>query len=135
MGQLRSLTVKTAGLVALFVALYDLWMSLEAIRLITARGSTLSDALFDPPTSIIRIVACAFVLLGATLIIASKRIGVWILIPGTIIYAVLVLALATQSYGTSIWQFEALRLSTFLALLALIAAIRPFRRKSSTAPD
>lgn len=133
MTQKGSTIARAALFIIILVALYDVWTSLKAIRFIIARGSPLSDALFEPPTSIVRLVACTFIVLGAALMIAAKRIGMWLIIPGTLLYAVLVIALATQSYGASIWLIEAFRLSIFVAMLALIAAIRAFRRKSSSA--
>lgn len=130
----RSIAVTAALIGIMLVALYDLWSSLEAVQFIMARGSSLSAALFSPPTSIIRLVACALILCGASLMLKPKKGGFLLIAPGLTLYAVLVFSLATQSFGSSIWGSEALRLIIFLALIAIIAVIRAFRRKSAAAP-
>ena len=59
------------------LAAWLFWQGLSAVIMITGRGSPLGDALMQPPTSMIRLLGSAIVLIGGLLAAAGTDSVMW----------------------------------------------------------
>jgi hypothetical protein len=75
------------GLILLLVAAYVLWDATRAVFMLVERGSSLSDALLQPPLSAIKIFGGALALLGGGLASTNKPLGAVTGLLGALIYA------------------------------------------------
>lgn len=116
------------SLLALMAGLWLFWEGLQAVIFITGRGSPLGDALFSPPTSIIRLVGSGLIILGAALLIAQQRIGQWLLSLGILLVALLAILMAASGADQSMWQGEAVA----ACVLAIFACLLGFVFRSNT---
>lgn len=117
---------KAIALLALLVGLWLLWEGLQAVILITSRGSPLGDALLNPPTSIIRIVGAGVLVIGAALVILARKWGQWLVLLGTLIIALLAILMAASGADQSMWQGEAL----FAVCLGVLSGLMITRLKA-----
>lgn len=84
-----------------------IWLSYEAIRpviLIVERGSSVYDALMQPPTSIIRIFGAVLMTIGGLLAVMSKRGGGTVAIIGSLTILALSGLIAASGADASLWM-------------------------------
>lgn len=113
---------RLAGAVLAVLAAWSLWQGIHAVDVIVSRGSGLSDALLQPPTSLIRILAAALLLLGAILAMAGRRLGAWIAVAGWTLFALLTALMMASSPAVKLWGDE-LVLTALFAVLCVVEII------------
>lgn len=116
------------GIALAFLSGWLLWQGLSAVMMITSRGSPLSDALLQPPTSLVRIVAACLVLLGALVAVAQRPGGAWLAAIGTVLFALLPIMMAATGTASHLWADEAVVSVVLIALTAALCVIK--RRKA-----
>lgn len=121
---------KLAAAVAFIVAALDAYGSLKAIHMIMSRGSSLSDALLSPPSSVLRLAGSLLLVFGTGLYLIVQRYANWIIWLGIIVYLTLTIALASASLSADMWADEAFRSALFLITVVIITAQRLNSRKS-----
>ena len=122
MGMIRR--VIGLGLAGLSAWLF--WQGLDAVLMLTARGSPLSDALLSPPTGLWRLTATA-ILAGGGILVAARLPGGGVLaIAGALLYTALGATLALVGSDSSIWMDEV----TFSAIVLILSAAALLIRRS-----
>lgn len=112
-----------AGLLALAGA-FVLWQGLDAVNLVMQRGSNLSDALLQPPTSLWRILAALFLLAGGVLGLLKAPGGAITALPGILLYASLPGVMAALGADRSMWRDEAILAVPLVALTASLFFVK-----------
>jgi hypothetical protein len=84
------------------------YRGLDAVFLIMNRGSDLASALFAPPTSIIRLVATAFMTLGGVMALANLRWGGTVAFIGAVLFTLLGGLMALSGADQGLWIDEVL---------------------------
>jgi|TARA_R110002020_G_scaffold399971_1_gene609820 hypothetical protein len=116
------------GVALAFLSAWLLWQGLSAVIMITSRGSPLGDALLQPPTSLVRIVAAGVVLLGGLVAVAQRPGGAWLAGLGTFLFALLPVMMAATGTASRLWADEAV---VSLVLIALTAALYVIKRRKA----
>lgn len=111
------LTRRLAGLVGLAVASWMFWEALRSVLFVLASGSDLANALFSPPTSIMRLAGTALMMLGGMLAILAQRGGAWLFTGGALLFALMTVAMVLSGADRSLWSDEAI-LAPFLLVIA-----------------
>lgn len=117
---------KILSVITLLAGAYLFWEGLSAVLLIVGRGSPLSDALLQPPTSIIRLVGAALVVIGSLLALVGQRWGHWSILIGTILIVLLAALMAAAGTDISMWRSEAIAGGLLSILTGLL--LTRFRR-------
>ncbi len=115
---------RAAGLVMLGLGL---WLFVETIRpilLIMERGSDLSSALFEPPTTFIRLLATVPMMIGGALIVFKIKSGGAMATIGSILFAILGGLMAASGADSGLWMDEVLFGLGAIALSVLILTLR-----------
>lgn len=81
---------------------------LNAVLIIMSRGSDLANALFDPPTSIIRLTATALMTLGGLLAATNIRWGGTVAFIGAVLFTLLGGLMALTGADQGLWLDEVL---------------------------
>ncbi len=97
-----------AALVILGLGIWLAYGGLNALLTIVDRGSGLGDALFNPPTTIIRLVASGLMILGGLVALLKLRGGGLIAIAGSVLFLVLGGFMAAAGGDQSLWMDEVL---------------------------
>ena len=105
-----------------------LWQGLSAVIMITGRGSPLGDALLQPPTSLIRILGAAIVLIGAILALAQRAGGALLAAVGTVLFLLLPVLMAASGADSGMWMDEAIFSALLIVLTIALFVIK--RRKA-----
>ena len=105
-----------------------LWQGLSAVIMITGRGSPLGDALLQPPTSLIRILGAAIVLIGALLALAQRAGGALLAAVGTVLFLLLPVLMAASGADSGMWMDEAIFSALLIVLTIALFVIK--RRKA-----
>ena len=116
------------GVALAFLSAWLLWQGLSAVIMITSRGSPLSDALLQPPTSLVRIVAASVVLLGGLVAVAQRPGGAWLAAIGTVLFALLPIMMAATGTASRLWADEAV---VSLVLIGLTVALCVIKRRKA----
>ena len=115
---------RLAGLGLALVAGWLLWQGVHAVEVFMARGGSLSSALFEPPSGVVRVVSTALALLGALLALGGRPGGAWFGLAGALGFAALAGLLITAGADRSLWMDEA----AWSALLVPLALVLVFTR-------
>ncbi len=115
---------RVAGVVMLGLGLWLIWDGIRPVMLIMERGSDLGSALFDPPTSAIRIVSSLAMALGGLLVLLSVRRGATLATLGSVLFAVLGGLMAASGADSGLWMDEVLFGMGAIALSVLILTLR-----------
>ena len=115
---------QAAGLLMLGIGLWLGWEGVHPVLTIVERGSDLGNALFDPPTSIIRIFAATLMALGGLLVLLKLRSGGVIATIGSILFALLGGLMALSGADSGLWMDEVLFGLAAIALSVLILTLR-----------
>lgn len=108
---------RLAGLAGFIIAAWMLWETIQPIQMQISRGSDLATELLNPPTALLRLIACALLIIGAVLAIAAIRGGAWLFCTGVVVFAVMTGAMAAAGADPSLWYDEAI-LTAFLFLVS-----------------
>ena len=115
---------RVAGIAMLGLGLWLGWNGLNPVLMIMERGSDLSSALFDPPTSIIRLVSAGLMILGGGLIAISVRGGAILATVGAVLFGLLGGLMAASGADSELWMDEALYGLAAITLCFLILTLR-----------
>lgn len=115
-----------AGLALAVIAAWLLWQGIEAVMLLTSRGSPLSDALLSPPTSLWRIVAALFAFGGGLLAAFRMPFGAVFALVGSLLFFMLGLALMLAGTDASIWMDEMI----FSAVMLILCGVLLLRKRA-----
>jgi len=115
---------QVAGLVMLGLGLWLGWGGVHPVLMIMERGSDLSNALLNPPTSIIRIVSAALMIVGGLMVILKAIFGGTIAAIGSIFFAILGGLMALSGADSGLWMDEVIFGLAAIALSVLILTLR-----------
>lgn len=115
---------RVAGLAMLGLGLWLGWNGLHPVMMIVDRGSDLSSALFDPPTSIIRLASAGLMVLGGGLIALSVRGGAVLATIGAVLFGALGGLMAASGADSELWMDEVLYGLAAITLCVLILTLR-----------
>lgn len=115
---------QAAGLVMLGLGLWLSWNGVKPVMLIMERGSDLANALFNPPTSVIRIVSAALMALGGLGVLAKIKGGGTLALIGSIFFVILGALMALSGTESSLWMDELIFGLGAIALCVLILTLR-----------
>lgn len=110
------------GLMALGVWLF--WGGLQAVLAFTSRGGDLGSALFEPPTSFIRLLGTGLMIIGGGIAALARPGGAVIGTVGTVIFTALAALMALAGADISLWLDEVLFAVAGLGLAVLILTLR-----------
>lgn len=113
-----------AGLVMLGLGLWLGWNGLHPVMTIVERGSDLSSALFEPPTSFIRLFSAFLMAIGGLMVALAAKRGGMIATIGSIFFAILGGLMALSGADSGLWMDEVLFGFAALALSVLIMTLR-----------
>ncbi|KJS34715.1 MAG: hypothetical protein VR74_19240 [Hyphomonas sp. BRH_c22] len=116
-----------AAAIALLAA-WLFWQGLSAVIMITQRGSPLGDALMQPPTSMIRLLGSAIVLIGGLLALAQRAGGAIVATIGTLLFLLLPVLMAAAGTEPVMWMDEAVYSALLVALTIALFVLK--RRKA-----
>ena len=116
---------RLAGIVMLGLGLWLGWEGVHPVITIVERGSDWSNALFNPPTSIIRIVSASIMAIGGALVVFNLKAGGTIATIGSVLFAVLGGLMAASGTDSGLWLDEVI---FGLAAITLSVLILTFRR-------
>ncbi|MEH6741960.1 hypothetical protein [Hyphomonas sp.] len=98
---------RVIGLALALVGGWLFWGGAATVNILVNRGSSLSDALMQPPTSLVRLVATGLVLLGGLAIMAGKGSGRWIALAGILLFTLLAGLMVASGADPILWTDEA----------------------------
>jgi len=98
---------RIVGLALALVGGWLFWGGAATVNILVNRGSSLSDALMQPPTSLVRLVATGLVLLGGLAIMAGKGFGRWIALAGILLFTLLAGLMVASGADPILWTDEA----------------------------
>ncbi|WP_300394795.1 hypothetical protein [Henriciella sp.] len=114
---------RLAGLVGICVAAWMLWQTIEPIQMQISRGSDLITELLNPPTSLMRLVSTALMIVGGLLALAALPGGAWLMTAGAAVFAAMTGAMAGSGADSSLWSDEAV-LAPFLLVISGVLVFR-----------
>lgn len=106
------------------LGLWLCWGAMEAILAFTSRGGSLSSALFEPPTGIIRVVSTVLMSVGGLLVLLKTRSGGAIAAIGSVFFAILGGLMAASGADSGLWMDEVIFGLAAIALSVLILTLR-----------
>lgn len=115
---------RVAGLVMLGLGLWLGWGALEAILAFTSRGGSVSSALFEPPTGIIRVISTGLMTIGGILVLLTTRMGGLVATVGSVFFAILGGLMALSGADSGLWMDEVIFGLAAIALSVLILTLR-----------
>ncbi len=98
---------RLSGLLLAVAAGWLLYGGLHTVDIIMSRGSSLSDALLSPPTSLLRIAGTALAALGGLLALLRLPFGALIGLLGTGMFVLLTATMALSGANSVLWMDEA----------------------------
>lgn len=111
---------RLAGLFQAALAGWLLWGGIHAVNVIVSRGSPLSDALFAPPTSVMRIAGTALALIGGLLAFLRLPFGALVSLIGTGIFLLMTAAMVLSGASSTLWWDEAAFSGALVVLTGLL---------------
>lgn len=115
---------QVAGLVMLGLGLWLGWGGIHPVMTIMERGSDLANALFNPPTSIIRIISAALMSIGGLIVILKIRFGGTVATIGSVFFAILGGLMALSGADSGLWMDEVIFGLAAISLSVLILTLR-----------
>lgn len=115
---------QVAGLVMLGLGIWLGWGGIHPVMMIMERGSDLANALFNPPTSIIRIISAALMVLGGLFVMLKIRLGGTIAAIGSVFFAILGGLMALSGADSGLWMDEVIFGLAAISLSVLILTLR-----------
>ena len=115
---------RLAGIVMLGLGLWLGWDGVHPVITIVDRGSDLTNALLNPPTSIIRIVSAALMVIGGALVAIKLKSGGTIATIGSVFFAILGGLMAASGADSGLWMDEVIFGLAAIALSVLILTLR-----------
>lgn len=115
---------RLAGIVMLGLGLWLGWEGVHPVITIVDRGSDLTNALLNPPTSIIRIVSAALMVIGGALVAIKLKSGGTIATIGSVFFAILGGLMAASGADSGLWMDEVIFGLAAIALSVLILTLR-----------
>ena len=106
------------------IAAWLFWGGLHAVNIVVSRGSSVSDALLQPPTSLVRLVATGVMVLGGLLLIFRQSVGKWILLVGTLLFTLLAGLMAASGADPVLWMDEAITTGVLWLLFVGLAVTK-----------
>lgn len=106
------------------LGLWLAWGGISPVMTIVERGSDLANALFNPPTSIIRIVSAVLMAVGGLIVILNVRAGGTLATIGSIFFAILGGLMAASGADSGLWMDEVIFGLAAIALSVLILTLR-----------
>ena len=94
------------------------WGGAATVNLLVGRGSSLSAALLEPPTSLVRLVAAGLILLGGLAVLAGKGFGRWVVLAGVLVFTLLAALMASLGADPILWTDEIVISGVLWALFA-----------------
>lgn len=98
---------RLSGLLLAVAAGWLLYGGLHTVDIIMSRGSSLSDALLSPPTSLLRIAGTALAVLGGLIALLRLPFGALIALVGTGMFVLLTATMALSGANSVLWMDEA----------------------------
>ncbi|MDJ0922208.1 MAG: hypothetical protein QNI84_13860 [Henriciella sp.] len=114
--------IAALGLTALGIWLF--WGGLQAVLAFTSRGGDLASALFEPPTSFIRLLGAALIIIGGAMAGFSRPGGAIVSLIGVAIFTALAALMALAGADISLWLDEVLFAVAGIGLVAFILTLR-----------
>lgn len=111
---------RVLGGILVIVGAWTLWGGYHAVDIIVSRGSSLTDALLHPPSSILRVTSALVLLLGGLGIVLGLRVGRWLALAGIILFALLPIGMVLSDADSTLWRQEAM---IAVALCVLFAGL------------
>lgn len=115
---------RIAALGLLGLGLWLFWGALQGVLAFTSRGGDLASALFEPPTSFIRILGTSLIVVGGTLAGLAKPGGAIVALIGTLVFTALGGLMAMAGADSSLWLDEVLFAVAGLGLAVFILTLR-----------
>ena len=115
---------QVAGLVMLGLGLWLGWAGVHPVMTIMERGSDLANALFNPPTSIIRIVSALLMIVGGLMVILKSARGGTIATVGSVLFLILGGLMALSGADSGLWMDEVIFGLAAISLSVLILTLR-----------
>jgi len=106
------------------LGLWLAWGGISPVMTIMERGSDLSNALFNPPTSIIRIISAVLMALGGLIVVLNVRGGGTLTTIGSVFFAILGGLMAASGADSGLWMDEVIFGLAAIALSVLILTLR-----------
>ena len=113
-----------AALVMLCLGAFLAYNGVHPLLTIMSRGSDLASALFQPPTTIIRLVGAGLMLLGGGLAVFRIKFGGTIALIGAVLFTALGAMMAAAGTDQVMWMDEVLSGIGALGLAVLILTLR-----------
>ncbi|MDX1292645.1 MAG: hypothetical protein R3265_07535 [Hyphomonas sp.] len=104
------------GLVLALMGGWLFWGGTRSVAMLVNRGSGLSDALMQPPTSLVRLVATGLILLGGLALLAGQGFGRWVALAGILVFTLLAGLMAASGADPILWADEAVTCGVFWVL-------------------
>ena len=98
---------RAIGLILALIGGWLFWGGVSAVNILVNRGSSLSDALMQPPTSLLRLLATGLVLIGGLAVLAGKGMGRWIALIGILLFSLLGGLMILAGADSVMWADEA----------------------------
>jgi hypothetical protein len=92
----------------LVISLFLFWRGLDAVLYAVQLGSPLSDAIMQPPTSLLRLIATGALVLGAVSALFGWRAGKWLIGLGILVWCLLAGLMALSGADSNMWKDEAI---------------------------
>lgn len=115
---------RLAGIVMLGLGLWLGWGALEAILAFTSRGGSISSALLEPPTGIIRVISTLLMTIGGALVSLRLFTGGTVATVGSVFFAILGGLMAASGADSGLWMDEVIFGLAAIALSVLILTLR-----------
>ena len=106
------------GLVLALLGGWLFWGGAATVNMLVNRGSGLSDALMQPPTSLVRLVATGLILLGGLAVMAGKGFGRWVALAGILVFTLLAGLMVLSGADPILWTDEVVITGVFWVLFA-----------------
>jgi hypothetical protein len=100
------------------------WGGAATVNMLVNRGSGLSDALMQPPTSLVRLVATGLILLGGLSVLAGKGFGRWIALAGILVFTLLAGLMVLSGADPILWMDEAVISGVFWVLFVALVVTK-----------
>ncbi|MCA8902801.1 MAG: hypothetical protein KDA53_16295 [Hyphomonas sp.] len=114
---------RAAGLLLALIAGWLLWGGIHTVNLIVSRGSPLSDALFQPPTSIMRIVGTSLAMIGGLLAFLRVPFGAILGIIGVAVFVLLAAIMALSGAESVLWMDEVVFSGILIVLVGTVLVL------------
>ena len=115
---------RIAALVMLCLGAFLAYNGVHPLLTIMSRGSDLASALFEPPTTIIRLVASGLMTLGAILAVFRIKFGGTIALIGAVLFTALGALMAVSGADQGLWMDEVLSGIGAMGVAVLILTLR-----------